>query len=181
MPRYTPILNRKMAQASSSGEVLLAFITITHPRSVEIIRLVLAGYDYLVEGNLFNKAWMEIGLLEDTYRPSTFQFQFPNVDRRQINLLRSVVSPPRLTLELTTTAYFDLSKKPREPRSDVTFVWSNQPPDGVLSYRARGLFITDTSASSSTVQGTVRSWDYRQEEWPSLRAKESLLPGTYAR
>ena len=178
--RYTPLLNRETFELDASPHAVLAFITVTHPQMAETIRLVLDGVDYLVEGNLYKGTWLELGLLSDSDKPPQFTFRFPNVDRRSMNLLRSVISPPRLTLELTTSAYFDRSLDPRELRTDITTEWSNNPPNGVLSYRARGLFITDTTSSSQEVEGTCRSWDYRQEEWPSLRAKESLLPGSYA-
>jgi hypothetical protein len=180
--RYTPLANRKILEASD-GDALLAFVTVTHPRTLDVIRLVLDGYKYTIpDVGVFEASWFEINLLDDTEKPPRLQFKFPNVNRQAISLLRDVYTPPRVELCLTTAEYF--VQDPADPKGRVPvagFVWSNQPPDGSLMYRARSLFLTDTSASGQAVEGTCRSWDYRQEEWPSLRAKQSLLPGTYAR
>jgi hypothetical protein len=170
--RTIPVLNRKVLEQSSAGEAFLAFVTVSHPQMIEAIRLVLDGADYVIGSDTFHKSFFEIDLVSDDESPPKATFRFSNVDRVAITMLRSVASPPRVALDLISTAYFDLTVDPRtvKPATTVEYL-----------YRARGLFLTGITADSIAVEGTLRGWDFRQESWPDKRVTQTLLPGAFVR
>lgn len=170
--RTIPVLNRKVLEQSSAGEAFLAFVTITHPQVSYTIRLVLDGADYEIGGNTWHKSFFELELITDTEQPPSAKFRFPNVDRAAITMLQAVANPPRVAFDLISTAYFDLTAEPRTVKPDTTVEYL---------YRARGLFLTDITADSVQVEGTLRGHDYRQESWPDKRVTQTLLPGAFVR
>ena len=114
----------------------------------------------------------DLVLLSDTDEPPRARFGFPNVDRASVNRLREVVDPPRVKFEIVPSNYFDLNVEPRVAKAGVT-------PTAI--YTAKSLFLTDIKTDSVRVEGTLRSWDYRQEQWPDKRVTKPLLPAIYER
>jgi hypothetical protein len=177
--RVLPILSRRLLEQSSSGEPILVFVTVTHPDLDTPIRLVVDGADYVVNGDTWNQSFFELDLLTDTEQPPSARFRFPNVDREAISLLRRVSGPCRVEFALLPASYFDLTVEPRTVLPLHTVIW-DRAPAGSLVYRASSLFLTEITADQVQVEGTLRSWDYRQESWPDKRATQALLPGVFA-
>jgi len=169
--RVVPIVTRESLERSSSGDAMLIFVAVTHPDLPDVIRLVTDGADYM-RAALWHKSWFELDLLADDERPPVARFRFPNVDRAAITMLARVSNPARVSFEVISSAWFDITAEPRTVKPGLTV----EP-----AYEARHLYLTDISADQVQVEGTLRSWDYRQEAWPGLRATESLLPGVYVR
>lgn len=175
--RAIPVLSRKLMEASSSGEAVLVFVEITHPQTPDVIRLVVDGADYIMEDDdgddqTWHKSFFELELLTDTDQPPAARFRFPNVDRQAITLMRSIASPPRVAFKLVSAGYFDLTADPRTVKPALTV----EP-----IYHAKSLFLTDITADQVQVEGTLRSWDFRQEQWPDKRVTQALLPGAFVR
>lgn len=170
--RSIPIIDRRSMEQPSSGDAELVFVTITHSEMADVVRLVVDGYDYLIAGNIWHKSAFELDLLTDNDKPPSAQFRFPNVDRAAIAKLRSVTGPCRVAFEVYSSVYFDLSADPRTVKPGLTL----EP-----IYSASALFLTEVTADDVAVEGTLRSWDYRQESWPDMRATKRLVPGAYAR
>ncbi len=170
--RSIPLIDRRAIEQSNSPDAELIFVTITHPEMAETVRLVVDGHDYLIDGKTWNKSAFELDLLTDGDRPPTAPFRFPNVDRTAIAKLRRVNGPCRVAFDVYSSAYFDLTADPRTVKVGLTL----EP-----IYSAKALFLTEVTADDVMVEGTLRSWDYRQESWPDMRATKRLLPGAYAR
>jgi hypothetical protein len=170
--RVIPLITREALERSSSGDALLIFVTVTHPDMPDVIRLVTDGADYLRDGKTWHKSWFELDLLTDDETPPQARFRFPNVDRAAITMLAAVSNPAKVSFEVISAAWFDLTVEPRVVKPAVTVE---------AAYDARHLFLTDITADAVQVEGTLRSWDYRQESWPDMRATEALLPGVYVR
>lgn len=170
--RVIPVVTRRNLEASSSAEALLFFVTVTHPEMVDVIRLVTDGVDHVRDGATWHKSWFELDLLSDDESPPQARFRFPNVDRAAITMLRGVTGPARVRFEIVSADHFDPTTDPRTVKPGVTVT---------AAYTAAGLFLTDVTADAVQVEGTLRSWDYRQEAWPDRRATKDLLPGAYAR
>ena len=174
--RTIPLVTQRSLEQSSSGEALLLFVTVTHPDMIDIIRLVTDAADYVrtVDGEevTFHKGRFDLDLLTDDESPPQARFRFPNVNRQAITMLRHVSSPARVKFELISADYFDQTDDPRTviPGQTVTPV-----------YVASSLFLTEITADDVQVEGTLRSWDLRQEAWPDVRVTEALLAGVYAR
>lgn len=170
--RTIPILSRREAEKPSSGVAEVFFATVTHPETSDVIRLVVDGVDYVLNGDTFHKSAFELDLLMDSDRPPSAPFRFPNVDRTAIAKLRLVNGPCRVSFEVYSSAYWDLTQDPRTVKPGLT-------PAPI--YTARSLFLTEVSADDVAVSGTLRSWDYTQESWPNKLATKALTPGVYAR
>lgn len=178
--RVIPVVSRRLMEQSSSGEPNLLFVEISHETLSETIHLVVDGADYAVNGKTWSKSFFELDLLTDAETPPQAKFRFPNVDRTAITMLKAVTSPCRVSFALLSAAFFDLSVEPRVVKPGETVTWSRAPA-GDLIYLASALFLTDITADQAQVEGTLRSWDYRQETWPDKRVTQALLPGAYLR
>lgn len=170
--REIPILSQKLLEQSQSEHDELIFVAVTHPDLEGTIRLVLDGADYLYEGGTWAKSAFELTMLTDGDQPPRAKFRFPNVDRVAINRFRRVAGPARVSFQVVTSAYFDLAVEPRTVKPGLTV----EP-----AYRASALFLTEIAADDVMVEGTLRSWDYRQESWPDRRTTQALTPGVYYR
>ena len=170
--RVVPVLSRKLLQASSSEGAVLVFVTITHPLTLDVIRLVMSPVDHVLDGITFNKSWFNLNMLTDSERPPQAQFSFPNVDRQAMNLMRTIVGPPRVAFELYTSNFWE---KTGDPRDEI------DPLETAPLYTARSLYLTAVKITPAQVTGTLRSWDYSQERWPNKAVTKSLLPGVYVR
>ncbi len=176
MSRSIPILSRRELEKSSTGEVFLVFVKITHPELPDNITLVVDGYDYIWNGIRWYKSYFELELITDDENPPQANFSFPNVKREAMARLSEVVQPCRVDFYIAAASYFDLTiTDPDTPRTVL-------PGKTVTTvYDAPRLFLTSIKADPIMVVGTLRSWDYRTEMWPNKRVTKALLPGVYAR
>ena len=171
-----PIISRRELERSSSGEVFLVFVTITHPEITDEINLVVDAYDYIWNGDTFHQSYFELNLISDDENPPQANFSFPNVKREAMARLSTVVQPCRIAFYILPASYFDLTiTDPNTPRP----VLAGVTPTPV--YTAVQLFLTSIKADPVMVTGTLRSWDYRTEMWPNKIVTKGLLPGVYAR
>ena len=169
--RAIPVSVRELLEQSHSDDALLFFVTITHPELTGDIRLVIDGADYVIGGNTWHKSNFDLQLLNDSEGPPQATFRFPNVDRSATMMLRNVNGPARVIFDIYPASYFDLSADPRTVKNGVTLT---------SVYTAQELFLVNVAISSTEVSGNLKSWDYRQENWPDVLATETLLPGVWA-
>ena len=120
MSRTIPILTRRDLEQPSSGVAEIFFVTVTHPETSDVIRLVVDGVDYVLNGDTFHRSAFELDLLQDSDRPPSAPFRFPNVDRTAIAKLRLVNSPCRVMFEVYSSDYWDLSQDPRTVKAGLT-------------------------------------------------------------
>lgn len=172
MARPIPILSRRALERSSQDDPFVVFVTITHPTMTDVINLVIDGADYVWDDVTYAKSYFELELLTDIESPPEAKFSFPNVNRSAITKLRKVVSPCRVEFKIVSGSYFNMNVEPRVVKDGLTVE---------TLYEAHALFLTEIKADQIMVEGRLRSWDYRQEQWPDKRVTKSLLPGVYAR
>lgn len=85
----------------SSSEVWLVLLTISHATMSTPIRLVNNNEDVVSRGNTYIAFPFEIELPgEDPDQPPKATLRIDNVDRRVVQTLRSITSPPTITLEV---------------------------------------------------------------------------------
>lgn len=169
--RTLPEQVRQGYEASASGDADLIFVTITHPNLDSTIRLVTDGEDYVIDGLTYYKGGFDLEILSDDDGPPVSKFGFPNVDRKATMMLHKVNGPATVSFEVYSSSWFDLTASPRTVKPGVTIA---------ATYSASNLFLTDITITPSSVNGTLRSWDYRQESWPNMMATQTLLPGVWA-
>lgn len=87
--------------AQQTDEVWLVLLTISHPELPEPIRVVNNNENVTSRGNEFIAFPFDIQLPgEDPDLPAKARLRIDNVDRRVVNTIRSITSPPSVTLEV---------------------------------------------------------------------------------
>lgn len=155
-------------RAEVSPHALLGFLTITHPRLPQPIRVVSDPMDFVVDGNTWLGCPFEFQLLTDEDSAPTTQIRVQNVDRRIGAALRDLPDRARIALEARSTADFDLTVSPRVPLAPT-------PP----IYAFRHFDLIDVTVTAVDVTGTVMLRDYTQEAYPGKRATQSRCPGLF--
>ena len=159
---------RNDLESPASQDVLLAFVMIEHPNLAEPIRVVADAMDYLRDGQLWMGVLFKVGLPTDNDGAPEATLTIPNTDRRIGNALRTLVDRAYVTLEVCTSADFDLSKDPRSPKGVITPI-----------YPAVRYELVDVTCDISQLSGRLMLRDFAQEPWPKLFATQSRLPGLF--
>lgn len=166
--RDIPPAIRADLHSSSSPNAVLAFLTISHRNLVESIRVVSDPLDFSVGGVLYRGCPFEIVLLSDVDESPTTTIRIQNVDRRIGEAIRRISDRATATVEVRSTADFDLTVVPREEIgvSSVIYGFSN-------------FDLVDVTVTSLDVSGTLMLRDFTQEPWPGKRATQSRCPGLF--
>ena len=153
-------------QETSGFELL--FLTITHRSLPEPLRVVSDPKPFVLGGNEYVGFLFNITLLSDDDRPPEAQLTIQNVDRRIARVLRDIVDPPQLKLEVIWSDQFTLTVDPRTEIGTASRI-----------YVADHCFLTDVEVDAMQISGTIRSWDYTRELWPGRMATSDILPGLF--
>jgi hypothetical protein len=95
--------------AQQTSEVWLVLLTISHPDLLEPVRVVNNNENITSRGNEFIAFPFEIDLPgEDPDMPSKARLRIDNLDRRIVNIIRSITSPPSISLEVILASYPDV-------------------------------------------------------------------------
>lgn len=170
MPRSVSLSFRHAVEAQHTDDVDLIFATITHPQLVEPVRVVNDTKDFIRDGVTFVGFPFDIQLLSDDDNPPKAQLEIQNVDRRIGQTILPLTTPPRLKIELLSSADFDLTVVPR-----VALGSPGPSPEYVADF----LFLQNVQVDALTVSADIVGWDYTQVAWPSVRATQSRLPGLF--
>ena len=168
MTRTIPPNARAELEASDSVDALLAFLTITHRLLPEPIRVVSDVLDYQLDGLLYRGLPFGFGILTDSEGPPMTELRVQNVDRRMGLALLNLDERAKVTLELRSSADFDLSTDPRE-----------EVPGGAALYRFAEFDLIDVTVTVAEITGRVMLRDFSQEPWPGQRCTQSRFPGLF--
>jgi uncharacterized protein DUF1833 len=168
MPRNISLSFRRTAEAQFNDEVDLCFLTISHPTLLQPVRVVWDTKYFVFGGNTFIGFPFDITLLSDDETPPTARLSIQNVDPRIGDTIRLLQSPPRLKIELLSSADFDLTVDPRTEVGSATVVYS-----------ADKLFLINVSVDVMVITGNIVGWDYLQRVWPGPRAMQTIFPGLF--
>lgn len=155
-------------EAPESVDALLAFLTVTHPALPDPIRVVSDVMDYVVGGLTFLGLPFEFGILTDTEGPPMTELRMQNVDQRVGRALMGLNDRAKVTLEIRTSADFDLSQ---DPRTEI--------PGGSVLYRFADFDLIDVTGTAGDISGRVMLRDYSQEPWPGQRCTQTRMPGLF--
>lgn len=158
---------RRELEKEHSGDGSLCFVTITHPTMAGAVRFVsVSGGDHQWNGETYYGVGFEWKILSDTDGPPSSQLVIENVSRRIGQFLEGLYTPPRVNLDLLQISQFDeTTSNPRTPIGS---------PEAF--YSAKHLFMTDVVYDGLRLTCNLQSWDYRQTEWPSMRATKERCP-----
>ena len=159
---------KQSLQAQESVDALLAFLTVTHPLLPQPILVVSDVMDYLVDGETFLGLPFEFGILSDGEGPPMTELRMQNVDARIGRALLGLNDRAQVSLEIRSSADFDLSQ---DPRVEI--------PGGSVIYAFAGFDLIDVTGTVAEISGRVMLRDYSQEPWPGLRATQTRCPGLF--
>lgn len=141
--------------APESGEVWLVLLTISNP-GMTTIRVVSNNEDITSRGNTYLAFPFEIELPgQDPDSPSSARLRIDNVDKRIVEAVRSITTPPNVTIEVVLAsqpdtveiAYTDLTLRSVEydadsVRGELTFesIFSEPVTLTITPNRFPGLF-----------------------------------------
>lgn len=174
---------RNAIEASSSDEVTLVFLTVTHDDLATPVRLVSEDensvshhggeiINYNKGGNLFLGCPFALELLTDDERPPRGRITMADPERRIGLYLLPLVDSPRIKIELVALSdyvegVYD-SNNARSPSGTPT-----------VQYTADHLFLRNVSGDALVIEAEIASYDMVGEPWPSTRATQDLLPGLF--
>ena len=154
-------------EEAESPDAIIAFLTVKHPRLSAPIRVVSDLFDYVVGGNTFLGLPFEFSLLSDDEAAAQTELRIQNVDRRIGLALRAIPDRAQITLEIRSTADFNLSVDPRtEIATSVVYSFAD-------------FDLVDVTVTAEEVRGRVMLRDYSQEVFPGIRATQSRCPGLF--
>lgn len=152
-----------------SEEAYLVFLTFYHQDLHDPIRVVSDPESFVLEGAEYVGFEFDINLLSDGNSPPQAKLRIANVDERIGQAVLATSSPVNLTLEIIPLSEFDLNTYPRQSIN----------PNPLRVYRASHLRLSDVTGDLIQITGTIKSWDYSQEPWPSLKATQNRFPGLF--
>lgn len=165
-PEVLRELNRQ-----ESAELLLLFMTITHPEVIGEIRVVSDPRAFILDGNTYIGFRFDIRILTDNEAAPFAQLTIQNVDKRIPEGILAANSPARINIEVLSASEFDLNE---EPCGELNGVGTAQ-----RVYKAPQLFLTEVEADAIQITGRIVSWDYTQELWPGMMATKDRFPGLF--
>ncbi len=155
-------------QRESAVHAILAFALVEHPALTEPLRVVADSMDYLRDGHLWQGVLFGFTLPTDGEEAPSCRLTVPNVDGRVGRALRHLTDGADVTLEICSTADFDLSLDPREPLGPVSPVI---PP---TKWR-----LVDVECTVAELTGRLMIRDFSQEPFPNVFATQDRLPGLF--
>lgn len=159
---------RRDLERSASTAVLLAFVKVEHPNLVDPLHLVGDAMDYLRDGRLWMGVLFRVSLPTDSEGPTHATITVPNVDRRIGRALLTLTDRAFVTLEVCSSADFDLGLDPREPLGPVTPL-----------YPAIRFELVDVECTLAELSGRLMIRDFAQEPHPSIFATQARVPGLF--
>jgi hypothetical protein len=155
-------------EAPEGVDALLAFLTIRHPLLPQPIRVVSDVLDYVVDGETFIGLPFDFGILSDGEGPPMTELKMQNVDARIGRALLGLNDRANVSLEIRSSADFDLSQDPR-----------TELPGGSVVYAFTGFELIDVTGTVADISGRVMLRDYSQEPWPGLRCTQTRCPALF--
>lgn len=107
MPRALSAAAIASLNAQQSGEVWLVLLTISNP-GITTIRVVNNTEDIVSRGNTYQAFPFEIELPgQDPDTPASARLRIDNVDKRIVEAVRSITTPPQITIEVVLASQPD--------------------------------------------------------------------------
>jgi len=159
---------RRQLETADAPEDLLAFMTIRHYSLPVPIRVVSDVMDHRLGGLIYAGVPFGFRQLTDGETGPRSQIVVQAVDRRLTRALLATEARATVSLQLHSTADFDLSQDPREEIGTSTPVYGWQNFD-----------LVNVEGTAAEMSGDIELTDFTVEPWPSLRATQNLLPGLF--
>ncbi len=166
--RVVPAGTRREIDRQESSEHFLLFLTVTHPSLSTPIRVVSDPVDFVLGGVTFTGYVFHITILTDDDGAPFARLTIQNIDSSIGEVLRSIVEPPVLKLEIIAASEFDLTVDPR-----------TETATAARTYSGDSLVLSGVDVDVMFVTGRLQARDFAREMWPGLMATEDRFPGLF--
>lgn len=158
---------RDSIEAPNSSEVLVIFVTITHPNLATPLYVNSDIRDYVLNGNTYTGAVLSISILSDDSNAPVAKVSIPNVDRIIGETVLGLITSPRISMEVYAASDWD-TNNPANPLGTPT-----------REYSAPLLFLRNVTCDVVSFTADIISYDLTSEPWPAIRTTPERLPGLY--
>lgn len=158
---------RAMLEASNSSDVIIYFVTITHPALLVPVRVNSDLADYVLGGQTFYGFGFKIILPTDDEQTPRASVSIQNVTQDIGIAVQSMSTSPQIQIQIFLKSDFT-DDLPRQP------IGTPSP-----EYSAPLLRLRNVSCDAMTLSGDLYGYDLTTEPWPSIRSTQDRLPGLY--
>lgn len=173
---------RLAEDAQATGDVILIFVTISHPTLVDPIRVVSedeggvsyfngAVVNYRYDGNLYLGCPFKLTFVTDNDQPAQAQVTVPNVDRVIGEKVLGLTSPPTFDIAVMMASNFDDLYDEDNARNPIG------TPD--IDVEANFLFLRNVKGNVMQLTGDLMTYDIGNEPYPPIRTIKSKTPALY--
>lgn len=144
MPNVVSATMRDAAYAPETGEAPLALLTIDHPELTTPIRLSSDAVNTLSRGDTYIALPFRAVLPNDNEEATRSRLEIDNIDRQIVEALRSISSPPKVTMEIVLASTPDVVEagpfdfELQEARYDVLVVSGDLAFEPILDLSVPG-------------------------------------------
>lgn len=167
--RDLPLSVIREIERQCSEEAYVVFMTIYHDDLHDPIPVVSDPENFVLDGLEYQGFEFKVTLLSDNDDAPQARLSIMNVDERIGQAVLESTSPVNLTIQVIPLSEFNMNTYPRTELDNPS----------LRAYRATHLRLTDVAGDLMQITGTIKSWDYSQESWPSIKATQSRFPGLY--
>lgn len=166
--RELPENIRQDIEAQGRPYIELGFMTITHDKLVDPVRVVSDPIPFLYGGNLYEGIPYGFAIVTDTEEAPRAEIRMQNIDKRVGDAIRKARGRARIELVVLSSRDFDLTKNPREPVGTP----------GVM-YSFSDFELEQVTGNAGQISGNIVLRDFTREAWPGIYATQSRLPGLF--
>lgn len=175
---------RHELEASASGEVVLAFATITHDDLTDTIRVVAEDdgcvsynqgkiINYRWNGNLFLGLPFFLELLTDDERPPRGKVTLPDVEHRVGVEVLALLDSPTIRFDILKLSDFSAAIDADNARNPLDVP--------AVEYTADQLRLANVQGDAMAISGELTGVNIADDPWPFIRATKGRLPGLFVR
>jgi hypothetical protein len=172
----------QQAQASSSGDVIVMLITISHPTLAQTIRFATeheqgVSYangkiiNYRYGGNLFMGTSFSLALLKDDDGATETRLSIPNIDAGLSNWLQSLTEPLEFQMQVMLGSQFD---RVFDWDNAITAIDGKEP-----LIDAADLVMVDIEGNLSTISARITRRDVSDDMFPRFFTLKRYTPALY--
>lgn len=180
--RPTSYSLRSTANASASGEVILTFVTITHPNMHAAIRVVSEDdsgisyangkiVNYRLDGLLYKGMPFRLSYLSDGENLAQANAAIPNIDQEIGEQVRALTTAPSIRFRCIKASDFDELYDEDNARNPIGIP--------TVEYDADYLYLRDVQGNDMVVMGSISTFDLGNEPYPPTRTIKEITPALY--
>jgi Domain of unknown function (DUF1833) len=158
---------RANIEASNTSEVVLIFVTITHPDLDAPLYFNSDIRDYILNDNQYIGAALSVSLLSDENSAPTAKLSIPNVDQIIGETVLNLSTSPQFRMEVYAASDWDTNNP------------ANALGTPTVEYTAPFLFLRNVACDVLGFTADIISYDLTSEPWPAIRSTADRLPGLF--